>query len=75
VVDLDPAEGLGEERGELVLEVADLPSQLMTGQTLVDLDVERVEAVSFKQFRHRPPTECKSRFRADKPETIKASRP
>ena len=41
VLDLDPAEGLGEEAGELALEMADLAPQLGPGQALVDLDVER----------------------------------
>ena len=42
VVDLDPAEGLGEEAGELALEAADLPPQLDAGEALVDLDVQPV---------------------------------
>ena len=54
VVDLDPAEGLGEETGELALEMADLAPQLGPGEALVDLDVELIQAVSCEQIRHRP---------------------
>jgi len=60
VVDLDPAEGLGEETGELPLEMADLAPQLNPGEALVDLDVELIEAVSFEQIRHRANFECRS---------------
>jgi len=68
VSDLDPAEGLGEEGGELALEVADLTPQLDPGEALVDLDVEPVQAVSFEQIRHRPGSECRSPPGHGKPE-------
>ena len=53
VVELDPAEGLGQEAGELALEMADLTPQLDPGEALVDLDAEPHRAVSFEQIRHR----------------------
>jgi hypothetical protein len=52
VVDLDPAECLAEEAPELALEPADLASQLGPRKTLVDDDVEPLEAPSFEQFPH-----------------------
>jgi hypothetical protein len=39
VTDFDPPEALGEEAGELMLEVADLTPQLDASEALVDLDV------------------------------------
>ena len=68
VVDLDPAEGLGEETGELALEMADLAPQLDPGEALVNLDVELIQAVSFEQIRHRPGYECRSPPGHGKPE-------
>ena len=38
VRDLDAAEALGNQPGELALELADLPAQLGAGQTLIDSD-------------------------------------
>jgi hypothetical protein len=69
VVDLDPAEGLGKEAGELALEMADLTPQLDPGEALVDLDVELIQAVSFEQIRHRPDSECRSQPGCGKPKT------
>src|SRR4029077_6219612 len=68
VVDLYPAEGLGEETGELALEVAHLTPQLDSGEALVNLDVELIQAVSFEQIRHRADSECSSRPGCGKPE-------
>jgi hypothetical protein len=68
VVDLDPAEGLGEETAELALEMADLTPQLDPGEALVDLDVELIQAVSCEQIRHRADCECRSRTGCGKPE-------
>jgi hypothetical protein len=68
VANLDAAKGLGEESGELTLEMADLAPQLKPGKALVDLDVEPVEAVSFEQIRHRPGSECRSPPPHGKPE-------
>jgi hypothetical protein len=42
----DPAEALGEQRGELSLEAADLAPQLVPGEALVDLDAERHRLLS-----------------------------
>ena len=56
VVDLDPAEGLGDESGQLTLEMADLAPQLHPGEALVDVDAERHRSVSCEQIRHRPRT-------------------
>jgi len=67
VANLDPAESLGEEAGELALEMADLAPQLDAGVALVDLDVERHQAVSFEQIRHRPGYESRSRGCRRKP--------
>jgi hypothetical protein len=61
VIDLDPAESLGEKAGELTLEMADLTPQLDPGEALVDLDVELIQAVSCEQIRHRADFECRSR--------------
>ena len=38
VADLDPSEALGEEAGELTLEMTDLPPQLSASETLVNLN-------------------------------------
>ncbi len=46
VVDLDPAEGLRQEAGQLALEAADLTAQLGPGEALVDRDVKRHRAIS-----------------------------
>jgi hypothetical protein len=54
MADLDPAEGLGKERGELALEAADLAPQLGPGEALVDLDAKPHRALSCEQIRHRP---------------------
>jgi hypothetical protein len=67
VIDLDPAEGLGEEAGELALEMADLAPQLNPGEALVDLDVELIQAVSCEQIRHLAASECRSRAGRGKP--------
>ncbi len=67
VGDLDSAEGLGEEAGELALKMADLTPQLDPGEALIDLDVESIEAVSCEQIRHRPGSECRSRRSRGKP--------
>jgi hypothetical protein len=67
VGDLDSAEGLGEEAGELTLEMADLAPQLDPGEALIDLDVESIEAVSYEQIRHRPDSECRSRTAPGEP--------
>ena len=68
MADLHPAECLGEEAGKLALEMADLASQLDTGEALVNLDMEPIQAVSFEQIRHRPGSECRSRPGRGKPE-------
>jgi hypothetical protein len=68
VRNLDSAEGLGEESGELALEMADLTPQLSAGKALVDLDVEPSQAVSYEQIRHWPTSECRSRSGHGKPE-------
>jgi hypothetical protein len=68
VLDLHPAEGLGEKAGELALEMADLAPQLDPGEALVDLDMEPVQAVSCEQIWHRPGFECRSRPGCGKPE-------
>jgi hypothetical protein len=73
VIDLDPAEGLGEEAGELTLEMADLTPQLDPGEALVDLDVELIQAVSFEQIRHRADSECRSQPGCGKPKPIKTA--
>jgi hypothetical protein len=67
VIELDPAEGLGEEAGELTLEVADLAPQLRSGSELVDLDAKPLQAVSYEQIHHQPDTECRSRRGSGKP--------
>jgi hypothetical protein len=54
VLQLDPAESLGEEAGQLPLEARDLASQLEPSKTLVDLDAKRHPAVSEEQIGHRP---------------------
>lgn len=46
VADLDPAEALGEEAGELLLQSADLTPQLAPCGALVDVDAKSREAVS-----------------------------
>jgi len=46
VTDLDPAEALGEESGQPLLEGADLAPQLTPRGTLVDVDAKPREAVS-----------------------------
>jgi hypothetical protein len=74
MVELDPAEGLGEETAELALEPTHLAPQLVAGQALVDLDFEGVEAVSLEQIRHLPRTECRSSFGTDKAGRVKAPR-
>jgi len=56
MLDHDPAEALGQERGELTLEPADLASQLGPGQALVGLDVECHRALSCEQIGHRLPS-------------------
>jgi hypothetical protein len=44
--DLDPAEALGEETGEMPLQAADLAPQLAPRGALVDFDAKSREAVS-----------------------------
>jgi hypothetical protein len=56
VLQLDPAEGLGEMSRQLLLEAPDLAPQLRPRETLVDLDGEGQGAVSCKQSGHRPET-------------------
>ncbi|HVD86519.1 MAG TPA: hypothetical protein VNB59_03845 [Solirubrobacterales bacterium] len=51
-LDLNPAEPLRDQLGELALEATDLPAQLMARQVLVDPYARK--AVSVEQFRHRP---------------------
>jgi hypothetical protein len=51
-VELDPAEGLGKQARELVLEPPDLAAQLATGKRLVGLD-DPGEAASLGKFPHR----------------------
>jgi hypothetical protein len=53
-VDLDPGEGVGEERAELGLETADLPPQLGTRQPLVAIDAKLSAYLSIEQIRHSP---------------------
>ncbi len=72
VIELDPAEGLGEEGRELALEPAHLAAQLVPSQALVNPDFEGIEAVSLEQIRHLPHTECNSSPSAGKGGRIKA---
>jgi len=51
-LDLNPAEPLRDQPGELALEATDLTAQLMARQALVDPYARK--AVSVEQFRHRP---------------------
>jgi hypothetical protein len=67
MIELDPAEGLGEEAGELALEVTDLAPQLRAGSELVDLDAKPIQAVSCEQINHQPDTECRSQPGSGKP--------
>ncbi len=54
-IDLDPREGVGEERAELRLEPADLTPQLSPGEPLVAIYAKRRSAsVSVEQIRHSP---------------------
>jgi len=53
-IDLDPREGVGEERAELCLETADLTSQLNPGEPLVAVYAKRSASVSVEQIRHSP---------------------
>lgn len=46
VADLDPAEPLGDQPGQLALEPGDLRAQLRTGGALVDRGLERAGTVS-----------------------------
>lgn len=52
-LELDPAEGIAVETGELTLEAGDLGPQLGAGETLVDRRLERGEAVPVEQTRHQ----------------------
>jgi hypothetical protein len=63
VAELNPAEGLAEESGQLALEPAHLAAQLDARGVLVDLDAEPIDTLSFKQIRHRPGSQCRSRCR------------
>lgn len=60
VLDLDPAEGLPEQPGQLALEPADLGAQLGAGGALVDADGEPLEALPFEQILHTPRIESRS---------------
>jgi hypothetical protein len=59
VLDLNPTKSLPEQPGQLALEPADLNAQLGAGGTLVDTDVEPLEALPFEQILHTPRTESK----------------
>jgi hypothetical protein len=52
VLDFHPAEALGEEASQLMLEASDLAAQLAPSQPLVDADVQCLETVSLQQFPH-----------------------
>jgi hypothetical protein len=50
--EFEARECLGDQRGELPLEAADLAPQLGAGETLVAANSQRASRVSFEQIRH-----------------------
>ncbi|HEV7563630.1 MAG TPA: hypothetical protein VGO24_09015 [Solirubrobacterales bacterium] len=52
-LELDPAEGVAVEAGELTLEAGDLRPQLGAGEALVDWRPERGKTVPVEQIRHQ----------------------
>jgi len=74
VLDDDPPEALGDETGELAVELGDLRAQLGAGGALRDRCVQRRELVSYEQPLHTPRIESRSSTQSRKQGFVKRGR-